>query len=74
VELQRSFKDLVELLREKLEDGGRNIGVAELISQAFREKLEILVNSEVIQVYDSNREFADFLTGFLSGKPFWLKP
>jgi tRNA nucleotidyltransferase (CCA-adding enzyme) len=74
VELQRSFKDYVELLKEKLEDGGRNIGVAELISQAFREKLEILVKSEVIQVYDSNREFAEFLTEFLSGKPFWLKP
>jgi tRNA nucleotidyltransferase (CCA-adding enzyme) len=74
VELRRSFKDYVELLKEKLEDGGRNIGVAELISQAFREKLEILVKSEVIQVYDSNREFAEFLTEFLSGKPFWLKP
>jgi tRNA nucleotidyltransferase (CCA-adding enzyme) len=74
VELRRSFKDYVELLKEKLEDGGRNIGVAELISQAFREKLEILVKSEMIQVYDSNREFAEFLTGFLSGKPFWLKP
>jgi tRNA nucleotidyltransferase (CCA-adding enzyme) len=74
VELRRRFKDLVELLKEKLADGGRNIGVAELISHAFRGKLVILVNSEVIQVYDSNREFADFLTEFLSGKPFWLKP
>ena len=74
VELRRSFKDCVALLKEKLEDGGRNIGVAELISQAFRKRLVILVNSEVIQVYDSNREFAEFLTSFLSGKPFWLKP
>jgi len=72
-ELRRKFTDVVELLREKLQDGGRNIGVAELMSQAFREKLGVLVNSEVIEVYRSNREFAEFLTEFLSGKPFWLE-
>jgi tRNA nucleotidyltransferase (CCA-adding enzyme) len=73
VELRRRFTDVVELLREKLQDGGRNIGVAELMSQAFREKLSVLVNSEAAEVYRSNRDFAEFLTGFLSGKPFWLK-
>jgi tRNA nucleotidyltransferase (CCA-adding enzyme) len=72
VELQRRFQDVVELLKEKLEDGGRNIGVAELMAQAFRENLSVLVNSEVVQVYRGNKEFAEFLTGFLSGKPFWL--
>jgi tRNA nucleotidyltransferase (CCA-adding enzyme) len=73
VELQRRFTDVVELLRENLREGGRNIGVAELMAEAFREKLEILVNSEVVEVYRGNREFAEFLTGFLSGKPFWLR-
>ena len=73
VELPRVFTDVVELLREKLQDGGRTIGVAERISHAFQEKLEVLVSSEVIEVYRSNREFAEFLTGFLSGKPFWLQ-
>jgi tRNA nucleotidyltransferase (CCA-adding enzyme) len=72
VELRRKFTDAVALLREKLQDGGRNIGVAELMAQAFREKLEVLINSEVAEVYWGNREFAEFLTGFLSGKPFWL--
>jgi len=73
VELRRRFTDVVELLREKLTEGGRNIGVAELISQAFREKLRILVNSEVVEVYRGNGEFAEFLTDFLSCKPFWLE-
>jgi tRNA nucleotidyltransferase (CCA-adding enzyme) len=73
VELQRKFTDVVELLRMNLKDGGRNIGVAELISKAFREKLEVLVNTEVLEVYRHNMEFAEFLTVFLSGKPFWLK-
>jgi len=73
VELQRRFTDVVELLRANLREGGRDIGVAELMSQAFRDKLEVLVNSEVLEVYRNNRAFAEFLTVFLSGKPFWLK-
>jgi len=72
-ELRRSFSSIVELLREKLGDGGRNVGVATLMAKAFREKLEILVNSEVVDVYRGNQEFAEFLTGFLSGKPLWLE-
>jgi tRNA nucleotidyltransferase (CCA-adding enzyme) len=73
VELRRKFTDVVELLKENLGAGGRNIGVAELMSQAFRENLEVLMNSEVLEVYRGNSGFAEFLTGFLSGKPFWLK-
>lgn len=73
VELQRRFVSVVQLLKNKLQDGGRNIGVAELMAQAFREKLTILVNSEVVEVCEYNWEFAQFLTSFLSGKPFWLR-
>ncbi len=73
VELRRKITDAVEFLKEKLRDGGRNVGAAELISQAFREKLRILINSEVVEVYRGNWKFAEFLTEFLSGKPFWLE-
>jgi tRNA nucleotidyltransferase (CCA-adding enzyme) len=73
VQLKRGFTDVVEFLEAKLQDGGRSIGVAELMAQAFREKLTVLVNSEVAQVYKQNAEFAEFLTSFLSGKPFWLE-
>jgi tRNA nucleotidyltransferase (CCA-adding enzyme) len=73
VELQRRFTDAVEFLREKLKEGGRNVGVAELVSQALKEKFRILVNSEVSEVYMRNRDFAEFLTDFLAGKPFWLE-
>jgi tRNA nucleotidyltransferase (CCA-adding enzyme) len=72
VELQRRFIDAVELLREKLKEGGRDVGVAELISQAFRENFRILVNSQVAEVYVGSKDFAEFLTDFLGGKPFWL--
>ncbi|MCX8153111.1 MAG: CCA tRNA nucleotidyltransferase [Candidatus Bathyarchaeota archaeon] len=71
--LQRKFIDAVGLLKEKLKDGGRRIGVAERIACLFREKLEILVNNEVIDVYQRSSNFAKFLTAFLSGKPSWLE-
>ena len=73
VELRRRCTDVVELLREKLKDGGKNTGVAELVSQALRVGFSILVNSEISKVYKSNKAFAKFLTGFLKGKPFWLE-
>lgn len=73
VMLRRKFTDAVELLREKLKDGGRNAGVAELMAKSFREKLEIVVNSETVEAYRRNRDFAEFLTSFLSGKSFWLE-
>ncbi|HLC01203.1 MAG TPA: CCA tRNA nucleotidyltransferase [Candidatus Bathyarchaeia archaeon] len=74
VEIQRKHTDAVELLTEKLKDGGRNAGVAELISEALKEEFNIKVNGEVLNVYSCNSAFAEFLTDFLSGKPFWLKP
>jgi tRNA nucleotidyltransferase (CCA-adding enzyme) len=73
VELRRKHTDVVELLREKLESGGKDAGVAGLISKAFQKKLEILVNTEVAKPYQGNREFAEFLTDFFKGKPFWLE-
>jgi hypothetical protein len=71
--LPRKTTDAVALLREKLADGGKNAGVAELIAKAMRKNLQVRVNGEVLEVYRGNEEFAVFLTDFLCGKPFWLK-
>jgi hypothetical protein len=73
VELHRRFTDAVEFLREKLKEGGRNTGVAEIIAQALREEFKVLVNNGISRVYSGNRDFAEFLTDFLMGKPFWLE-
>jgi tRNA nucleotidyltransferase (CCA-adding enzyme) len=73
VELRRRCTDAVELLREKLKEGGRNIGVAELVSQALKDKFSVLVNAEIDKIYSGNSDFAVFLTDFLKGKPFWLE-
>ena len=72
VELQRKTTNAVALFREKLADGGKNAGVADLVSKTIQKNFNILVNDEVFKVYEGNADFAAFLTDFLSGKPFWL--
>jgi tRNA nucleotidyltransferase (CCA-adding enzyme) len=73
VELPRKSTNASLLLKDKLVDGGKNAGVADLIVQLIQKNLKILVNSEVLEVYDSSGNFAEVLTNFLLGKPFWLK-
>ena len=73
VELPRKTVDAAELLIEKLVDGGKNSGIADLIAKVIRKNFKVLVNSEVLEIYGGNGGFAEFLTGFLIGKPFWLK-
>jgi tRNA nucleotidyltransferase (CCA-adding enzyme) len=73
VMLPRKTIDAVELLREKLTDGGKKAGVAELIAKSIQKNLNVMVDSEIGKVYEENADFAEFLSDFLSGKPFWLK-
>jgi tRNA nucleotidyltransferase (CCA-adding enzyme) len=71
--IRRKFTDACDLLKERLKDGGRNVGVAEGISQVLKEDFGILVNEEIVKVYKTNGEFALFLTDFLQGRPKWLE-
>lgn len=72
VQIIRKHTDAVELLNMQLKDGGRSVGVAELISQSICNQFTVLVNSEVTFHVD-NVGFAEFITDFLIGKPFWLQ-
>jgi len=70
--VRRKITDACELLRGRLKDGGKNAGVAEGLSLAVKKGFKIMVNEEIADVYAKNKEFAVFLTEFLSGKPSWL--
>jgi len=72
VDVKRKHMDVVNLLKEKLGDGGRRDGVAELVSKAVADSLEVMVNDEALKLYYANPEFAKFLTEYLEGKPRWL--
>jgi tRNA nucleotidyltransferase (CCA-adding enzyme) len=73
VEVPRKNVDATALLREKLVDGGKNVGVSELIAKAFKEDFSVFAGKEIAEIYLQDEKFAVFLTGFLSGKPFWLE-
>ena len=72
VEVPRKTTEAVELLKEKLADGGKNAGVAELIAKSIQKNLKILTNGEISEVYEEYDDFAVFLTHFLLGKSFWM--
>jgi len=72
VETKRKYTDVVDLLRNELKYGGRQVGVAELISKAVAKKVNVFVNEEVISIYKGSRGFAEFLTEYIEGKPRWL--
>jgi len=71
-EIIRKHTDVVDLLLEELRDGGRRVGVADFISRAVADSVEVLVNEEVLALYSSSSEFAKLLTEYLEGKPGWL--
>jgi tRNA nucleotidyltransferase (CCA-adding enzyme) len=73
VEIERKYTDAADLLLEKLGDGGRRVGVADLVSKAVADSIEVLVNEEILTLYSSSREFAKFLTEYLEGKPRWFR-
>ena len=70
---RRKFTDACDLLKDRLKDGGRNAGVAEGISQVLKEGFKVLVNDQILEIYERSDEFAAFLTEFLQGKPKWLE-
>jgi tRNA nucleotidyltransferase (CCA-adding enzyme) len=73
VQVRRKFTDACTLLNERLKDGGKNAGVADRISQVLKKGFNVLVNEEIIGVYEENEEFAAFLADFVLGKPKWLE-
>jgi len=71
--VRRKSTDVCELFRQKLKDGGRSAGVAQGISRVLKKSFRVLVNEEIAEMYETNVEFAVFLTEFLQGRPRWLE-
>ena len=73
VDRKRRHTDVAELLREKLRYNNKTLGLSGQVSEAFSSGFEVLVDDKVRGFYRRNRGFSVFLTGFLSGKPSWLR-
>jgi len=72
VEIKRKHSDIVALLSEKLRDGGRQVGVAELISHVIKKTFKVMVNEQIMKIYSFDPQFAKFVTEYLEAKPRWL--
>ena len=73
VETRRKYSDVTELIREKLREGGKNAGMADLIAEGIRKDFKIYLDREIVDFYVSNMDFAKFLTDYLDGRPKWLR-
>lgn len=73
VEIKRKKTNVREYLRELLEkDGGKSIGVSADISNEIKNSFQLIVNEEILDLYQSRKDFAVFLTEFVIGQPLWL--
>jgi tRNA nucleotidyltransferase (CCA-adding enzyme) len=70
--LKRKFFRAEDLLEAKLRNGGKDSGVANGITNDLKKGFKILVNEDIVKVYEQSKEFAVFLTDFLNAKPKWL--
>ncbi len=70
--VKRRWPDAAELLREKLRDGGKDVGVAPLLADHVRKGFRILVGTDVLGLCEELNGFKRFLTEFLVGRPPWL--
>lgn len=72
VEKQRTIVTASVLLKTALRFGGAKIGVASLLQPAFKKKLVVLKDAELVRLISSNPQFAKFMRTYLSGRPVWL--
>jgi tRNA nucleotidyltransferase (CCA-adding enzyme) len=72
VEKRRSVVSANALLKSALRSGGKDVGVASLLAESLKKKMEILENEKIARLVVSNREFAKAMRTYLSGRPTWL--
>jgi tRNA nucleotidyltransferase (CCA-adding enzyme) len=68
----RENTSAVELLRSRIRDGGRHVGVASKIAPVLKRRHRILTGSALTDFYRRNQDAAEFVTRFLKGRPTWL--
>jgi tRNA nucleotidyltransferase (CCA-adding enzyme) len=69
---RRRYDSAVRLFQESLADGGRNVGVADLIAESIRKSKAIMINEKILGYYTSKPDFTTFFTDYLLGRPKWL--
>jgi tRNA nucleotidyltransferase (CCA-adding enzyme) len=69
----RDTTSAAQLLRSKIRDGGRHVGVASKIALVLKRKHQVLEGTAIVGLYRKNHDAAAFVTSFLEGRPSWLE-
>ena len=72
VDQLRENTSAVALLRSRIRDGGRRVGVASKIAPVLKRRRRVLADQALISFYKKNADVARFITSFLKGRPTWL--
>jgi tRNA nucleotidyltransferase (CCA-adding enzyme) len=73
VEKKRKYCDAADLLNESLSKGGENIGIGKLVIISLQNGFDILLDKDILNLYNLKTEFSKFLVDFLNGKPIWME-
>lgn len=68
----RENTNAVQLLRSRIRDGGKHVGVASKIAPVMKRTHRVLTGSALVEFYRRNHDAAQFVTSFLKGRPTWL--
>lgn len=60
------------LLDSTIRSGGKGVGVAPLMVQAFKKNARVIEGQEIGRVLSTNRDFGRFMRLYLSGRPAWF--
>ncbi len=72
VDQLRDNTNAIAFLRSRLQNGGRDIGVASKIARSLKRRHRVIAAEELLAFYRKNTSAARFITDFLKGRPMWL--
>lgn len=73
VERKRDTTSALRLLSISLKSGGKEIGVASLLAENFKRRINILAGETIGRLVSENDDFAKITRTYLTGRPAWLE-
>ncbi|HXY83380.1 MAG TPA: CCA tRNA nucleotidyltransferase [Candidatus Saccharimonadales bacterium] len=71
IQTRRQNISAIQLLRSNLKTGGRQVGVASLLANSIKKRLQLFEGNKIEPLITTNDEFAKYLRVYLSGRPIW---
>jgi tRNA nucleotidyltransferase (CCA-adding enzyme) len=73
VQLKREIFEADLFLKDRLNMGGKTMGIGDLVARSIRRSYSVLVDEEIIHYSSKIKNFNLYLENFLFGKPSWMR-